>query len=180
MELRKYTPEKIVELDRTRAYVQDEVYSAFTKPRGFWVSVMGEDDWKNWCTDNEFWTERLINEQKIELSESANILYLNNDGEMLEFQEKYGQIDTSMAKFGFDRPSEYYMIDWGLVAREYDGIIIPNFSWRMRNDMWWYSGWDCSSGCIWSISAIKSVTRAPIVLLDVPRPSFKSIEELLS
>ena len=50
-------------------------------------------------------------------------------------------------------------IDWAEVASKYDGIIISPYQWSLRLDMemMWYYGWDCASGCIWNISAIKEL-----------------------
>lgn len=47
--------------------------------------------------------------------------------------------------------------DWIDVASRYSGIEIAPYQWKRRihPSTFWYYTWDCASGCIWDLSAIK-------------------------
>lgn len=116
------------------------------KPLGLWVSV--DEAWKEWCESEEFHLEGLKYETEIVLNEDAKILYLTDAQDVDSFTDKYGANLTS----------EIYWINWDKVAREgYQGIIINPYlgSRRYKLKTSWYYGWDCASGCIWDIAAIK-------------------------
>jgi hypothetical protein len=150
MTLEHYTAEPLV-LDRTRVYEQRVHF----KPRGFWVSVKGEDDWPTWCREENFAWSRLEVCQEVKVSETANILALGSVPEIVAFHAMYHAplMPDSRSRF-----SEY--IDWERVTKDYDGIIIAPYQWsiRMRDDLFWYYTWDVASGCIWNLNAIESVT----------------------
>ena len=146
MTLEHYTAEPLV-LDRTRAYKQ----SAHYKPRGFWVSVKGEDDWPTWCRQENFAWSRLEVCQEVKVSETANILVLDDVSKIVRFNRKYkAPMLPKMTRY----------IDWERVAKDCDGIIIAPYQWsiRMNDDLFWYYPWDVASGCIWNLNAIESIT----------------------
>lgn len=124
------------------------------KPVGLWLSVEGENDWKEWCEGENFHVERLACPHEIVLKPEANILWLSSAFDIDLFTEQ------------FAKPCEWSAtrkdIDWPEVARQYQGIIIAPYIWerRMSDHTFWYYGWDCASGCIWDISAIDQF-RAP-------------------
>lgn len=145
-------------------------YSVFSiprgdKPNGFWVSVEGEDDWRNWCETEEWRTESLDNEYDVVLSDSANILYLNSDQDILEFTREYLDTKTDPLSIAERRAgirvwdSTRYIL-WNDLRKKYDGIIIAPYQWscRLSKETEWYYTWDVASGCIWNLSAISSVT----------------------
>lgn len=145
------------------------------KPCGLWISVEDyEDDqtWKTWCEGEQYEIGGLQYRYSIEI-ESKNILWLRTDDELISFSEKYkGNDPSEYDKFCSDQYSEHldelykrigkrrlpyiYLIEWGAVKDLYDGIIIAPYSWNLRMDLQWYYGWDCASGCIWNLSAIKN------------------------
>jgi hypothetical protein len=139
MKLTHHAP-KPFELDYSRSYVQRESH----KPKGFWVSVDG--DWARWCETD--WERGLgAHEHRVTLGPQANILRLSSEADIHTFTRVYGNLlDT-------------YRIDWPLVASRYQGIIIAPYIWECRLDRRcsWYYTWDCASGCIWGLSAIKAL-----------------------
>ena len=49
------------------------------------------------------------------------------------------------------------IIDWHAVAQAYAGIEIAPYCWSLRfeYEFLWYYGWDCASGCVWELSAVR-------------------------
>lgn len=156
MELRHFAHEPVMEFDREYAYPKLERPSTYSKPVGFWFSNEDSaDGWKTWCASENFYSERLENEHVVELAEDATILYLRTVEEMRAFQVKYGrQIDPHDFYRTLSAP---YTIMWDLVALDYQGIVIPRYMYEARWGMEWYYTWDVASGCVWDLSAIKSV-----------------------
>lgn len=122
------------------------------KPHGFWLSVEGENDWKEWCEGEQF---RAIEEQlayEIELAPSANILKISSVREIDSFHSVYSSKISSRRE----------NIDWRRVAENYDGIIIAPYIWERRlvgDASGWYYPWDCASGCIWNNGAVAKVKQ---------------------
>ena len=125
------------------------------KPRGLWVSVEGPDDWLSWCLSEGFRLENLTHVHAVELAPSARVLWLRSGACLDDFTEKYGEEHYV---------AHYRKIMWEKVALDWHGIVIAPYLWerRMADHTFWYYGWDCASGCIWNVDAIKHVT-----LLDV-------------
>ncbi len=124
------------------------------KPYGFWVSVKGEDDWYNWCKENEFRDIDSQYEHKVTLTDNDNILYLESALDICCFTERHRNIQ------GLGIHERCWNPDWKLVAAEYDGIIIAPYQWscRMDSENHWYYPWDCASGCIWNMkNAVQSI-----------------------
>lgn len=157
-----------LQFDPTRTYNQtrDDGNGKYMKPRGFWVSVEGEDDWKSWCLNNNFGTEEnFTRPSEITLSPDANILYISSPRELDLFHAQWS--DPEDEKWYRELNSDYswgdlYIynnrgIKWAELAQQYDGIIIAPYQWTRRMVQGWYYSWDCASGCIWNLSAITSV-----------------------
>jgi hypothetical protein len=130
---------------------QDVSYRA-DKPHGLWVSV--DDDWRQWCMDNDFECGAL--EYEIELAPRANIIRLTMANDIDRFTRKYSFARHPDMKV-YSRAN--HDIDWLAVAAEFDGIIIAPYVWELRLDSntLWYYGWDCASGCIWNARAVARV-----------------------
>ena len=124
------------------------------KPRGLWLSVDGEDDWVQWCLGEKFRLDRLAVRNVVTLAEDADIIWIIDKQEFMEFDEEYGM---------FLGTPQTRVIDWIRVAEDYDGIIIAPYLWlfRLHPDYFWYYTWDCASGCIWNSRAIKSIEHDP-------------------
>lgn len=150
MILEKYGDEEIT-LDKARVYEQ----SIHFKPRGFWFSVKGDDDWPTLCRSEDFWIERLEVCHEVVLADGWDILHISTPQGLLDLTERFGE----KLHPNIDR----LYINWAKVAEEYDGIIIDPYQWGLRLDdrVFWYYSWDCSSGVIWNLEAIKSLTVKP-------------------
>ncbi len=122
------------------------------KPKGLWLSVEGEDDWKSWCEAEDFRLENLAVEHEVILKPDANILKLSTSWDIDDFTERYGE----STKWSVERKD----INWMRVADEYQGIIIAPYVWsrRMAEHTFWYYGWDCASGCVWDTEAVNQIT----------------------
>jgi hypothetical protein len=140
------------EYDPERTYFNSRAVG-YGKPAGFWVSDDDEYGWKQWCTDNEFRTYAHEYSAHVELADDANILFIRSREQLVRFHQKYSYNPYPQLR-------GTAMIDWDQVAEKYDGIIITPYRWDTRYDMdmLWYNGWDCASGCIWNLNAIKTVT----------------------
>jgi len=147
MEFSHYWSEPF-KFDNTRTYNQDD-RGGYGKPRGFWLSVDGPSDWKEWCESNEWRTEALAFRMPFVVSPDANVLMITNSDELVAFDAEYGTVDH-----GF-----IHNIDWPKVAERYDGIVIAPYIWpyRLAPDFLWYYSWDCASGCFWNLQMIGPV-----------------------
>lgn len=141
-----------------RSVSQSAARSYFDKPRGLWVSVEGEDGWREWCISERFGLERLTHPHEVVLASNAKVLRLNGADE----------IDALTARYGcapMDYLPDVVGINWVRVAADYQGIIIAPYVWsrRLHEGSNWYYGWDCASGCIWDAAAVAAVVPADIV-----------------
>lgn len=151
--------------------IRDWDYSTYPprgdKPSGFWVSVEGEDDWKSWCSDEEYYLEWIENEFDVALSESANILHLSSAEELLKFTQDYRDSSTDTEFIRVMGHDYNVAIRWTDLYSQYDGIIIAPYQWtcRLGFDTPWYYSWDVASGCIWNLDVIDSVTKSTMSVL---------------
>lgn len=118
------------------------------KPRGLWLSVEGEDDWKSWCDAEDFrdCDAMLCYEILIDLED---VLWLSGVADIWAFHRQYNVV----------RPYPYdVQIDWPAVSRDFAGLVIAPYQWGLRLDSGvpWYYSWDCASGCIWRAAAVES------------------------
>jgi len=123
------------------------------KPRGLWVSVEGEQDWKEWCEAENWGLNRLACAAEIILAPQANVLHLSSETDLDRFHKEFA---TVLFRYGKGL-GEYTAIQWPVVAAKYDGVIIAPYIWSRRRGgavSDWYCGWDCASGCIWNVDAI--------------------------
>lgn len=160
LELHHYQPwnEPFV-FDRERVYDQRDGSFIF-KPRGLWVSVPGQDpDWPNWCHNEEYGDPFTWDAHRIVLAEDANLLHLAGAKALDEFTEQFS--DERLNRDLPGHPYHHGGINWGLVARAFQGIVITPYCWSRRHQLSWYYGWDCASGCIWDLSAIAAVEPIP-------------------
>ena len=143
-----------LEMDFTRQYEQRE----HNKPRGFWVSVQGEDDWPKWVEAEQFGLDVWAVRHEVQLTKDANILHLKTPLEIMDFHAEYN-IDLLPGS-----PMRTKYINWQAVSETYDGIIIAPYQWSLRLDIdvSWYYGWDVASGCIWNLNSIESVSLASV------------------
>lgn len=155
LKLIHYSSKKIKKLEK-KTYDQEQM-KFHPKPRGLWVSVEGNEsdsnyNWKQWCESEKFYLEGLKHSHEVILKENSNIIYLKTDKEIFDFTKKYPKSTRY-----WDKEWDTYELDWVQIKKEYQGIIISPYQWpcRLALESGWYYGWDCSSGCIWDIEAIK-------------------------
>jgi hypothetical protein len=152
MRLIKHDKE-IVTFDPNRVYPKPEKDYYF-KPHGLWVSDEDDYGWSHWCTAEEFSLDRLMYEHLVELYPVNNILFIRSVEELDKFHDRYS-IDI-IKDWIPHYPSRKDWLDWPQVYPLWQGIIITPYLWERRMDYMWYYGWDCASGCIWDLSAIRS------------------------
>jgi hypothetical protein len=159
MRLLHYTEDPL-DYDAARTYEQSEPRT-FGKPHGLWVSVPGEDDWINWCIDNEFHLDALKHVQQVALAPDANILMVEDADGLQAFHDRYSVEDAQdqlpPLRFSKEYIRKSRPIDWAAVTADHDGIIIAPYQWSCRMTLDFYYGWDVASGCIWNLSAIAAV-----------------------
>lgn len=145
MKLLHYSPSPF-ELDRDRKYIQ----GFRPKPSGLWLSVEpGNPTWKDWCVLADFHLEFLRYAAEIILEPKAKVLVIDTLEKLDEFSANFEQkVD----------PRGFYL-DWYKAKEKYDGIIIAPYQWGRRLELVWYYTWDCASGVIWNLSAIKEVKQ---------------------
>ena len=117
------------------------------KPRGLWLSVQGDDDWRAWCEGENWGLERMKHAVEVTLKPDANILVIDTLKKLDAFNTLYGGDDLSCRS-----------IAWHKVKALHDGVIIAPYQWERRHDFMWYYGWDCASGVIWNLRAIAGVS----------------------
>jgi len=150
-----YDPERIYDLDSDR--------HGYLKPVGLWVSVKGADDWESWCRAEGYGLDELAVAHRVRLVEGANILRITSGEGIDEFHRLYstpGGDDSYYQGFSEEYRRRQYSMDWDKVAADYQGLIIAPYQWshRLRGPHWYY-GFDCASGCIWDLKAVKEVQR---------------------
>lgn len=118
------------------------------KPEGFWITPPYTDDnWEAWCLSEDWRCGHLTHVHEIEIDNTA-LLHLSSEEHIDQFTRDYGQ------------GARYHCyIKWSEVADKYKGILISPYIWsrRLAEHTFWYYGWDCASGAIWDVTAIKDV-----------------------
>ena len=91
------------------------------------------------------------------------MLYLSTEKEIEDFGIQYqandqNEFDKYVRRLGREPYRYVYQIRWEEVKTLWDGIIISPYNWKCRHSpsTEWYYGWDCASGCIWNVEAIKN------------------------
>lgn len=135
---------------------QTQELSPRTKPRGFWISVDGKDDWASWCKHEEFGLGK--HRYRVEIPDLSKIYLCQSADDLDALTRAY--VDHSI--FG-PQPNLASLntryIKWDNIAKQYAGIIIAPYIWERRMELMWYYTWDCASGCIWDPSVIKSIEK---------------------
>ncbi len=142
MKLTHFT-HKPLKFKTTKQYSQ---INTINKPRGFWLSdeSQTENCWSYWCLGNEFGSLEYSTLFQLDLSQ---ILILDTASKVTEFTLKYQQTCPLFSLFS--------SIDWPTIATQYKGILITPYSTQINIS--WYTTLDCSSACIWDLSALTQV-----------------------
>lgn len=117
------------------------------KPRGLWFACGGE--WIRFAYSNGMKSFVGDRDHVYRLTlDRSRIAHLLTEGDMLRFNRMYYAIK--------DDSGDSY-IDWQRVSRDYDGIIICPYHYKLRQKLFWYYPWDVASGCIWRFRALQNV-----------------------
>lgn len=148
------------------------------KPNGFWYDLEGE--WVSWCSSGYRFGYYYY---ALDL-DFSKILTIKNLKQFKKFEDEYKirpfihrWMDAIYEKFQqekdrtpemerfieamgtLNRPDGLHHNDfdikWACVAEKHAGIEIPLFQRSLESK--WYDTWDCSSGVVWDISAIKGI-----------------------
>lgn len=128
----------------------------WSKPTGLWLTPVESDlCWKQWCRHNDYRPQNLVCANEVDVNMN-NMLVLSTPAELYSFSDEYciGK-DDSWGSAGTS-------VNWSRVADRYDGIFISPYQWECRMDLGWYYTWDCDSGCVWNVSAIRDVRHDPV------------------
>lgn len=125
------------------------------KPQGLWLSIDGQNGWKEFCT----YEDMPIGKEKhnIKLSPNSNILQINTIEEIEDFGHKYGYSRVSTSNFIND---SIRSIRWDKVQEKHQGILISShfYDYSHTDKGKWYYGWDFASACIWDKKAIENIS----------------------
>jgi hypothetical protein len=143
-----YSAAPLGELRPVTQEEQQGYVSVVEKPRGLWLSV--DDEWATWCTETGFRLHDLAVRTRIVLKHPDHLLWLKTPAQIRAFQHQYEKKRPGSITY-------FIAIDWPRVAADHAGILIAPYQWSLRNDLMWYYGWDCASGCLWDTSIIDRV-----------------------
>lgn len=157
MKFRHFTSEPRT-LDLTKKYRPETLGY---KPEGLWIS--NEDDldselsWSQWCKGENWNLESLTYEHEVQLKDDSCLIILNDCRELDEFTHEFSDTTANLGHaYGKYEQGQSTYIRWGAIQEMFDGILIPTYQWNRRMSLMWYYSWDCGSGCIWNLDAIKS------------------------
>jgi hypothetical protein len=129
---------------------------------GFWYGIDGS--WADWCLCEQFrGGERYFYELEIDTSA---ILTISTIAEFEAFEDEYigpppwqSDLDRYIDKMAPGTPRHMRIglgeINWPKVAEKYAGVEITPYLYEKRLSSHWYYGWDCASGVVWDINAVK-------------------------
>jgi hypothetical protein len=144
--------EEIGNIDQEQMHISEFVDSGMVnKPYGLWYAKGG--GWMQFLDRHHFGN----------LAKQAHKLNINYDGivkvnknTIKEFEEKY-----LVGRENFENLPEQYesgIIDWKLVAGEYDGVEVDLESFGSTRPSW-LNGWDITSGALWNNRALNSTSQ---------------------
>lgn len=131
----------------------------YIKPRGLWVSVESASSdwtcWRSWCEGKRDFLDKFEYGYQVKLHRDAKIKLITNASDLEEFHKEFTGYRFVMKGY------EFYGLDWNSASKIYQGVIIAPYIQSMRHSetLRWYYAWDCASGCIWDISAVKELVE---------------------
>lgn len=121
------------------------------KPYGLWYGI--DNSWIDFCeSEMPEWVSPHRYKLDIDMSK---VLVVDTIEKMYDMNKHVVNTEEYFHLKNYD-------IDWTYFDKKgYKGIEIPRYMYelRMKNEFFWYYGWDCASGCIWSTDIIKSITK---------------------
>lgn len=145
---------EVITLNRDYLYPNDQ-RDAYFKPKGLWVSDEADFGWEDWCNAEDFDGSGRIYQHQVELYPDHNILIISTVDQIDRFHEEYS-VDVIKGERPSWLPPRKDWLNWREVYPLWQGIIITPYLWERRMQYMWYYGWDCASGCIWDLSAIRT------------------------
>lgn len=136
-----------------RDYAYDEYATGVGKPVGLWFSVLGEYGWPEWCRDEGYALHRLGVEYAVHLTDSARLLVIDTLESLRDFDRRM----SPAPRYGLEGHASRLDLDWSPVMGLYDGLVIAPYQGHARFDLLWYYGWDCASGVVWNLDAVKDL-----------------------
>ena len=136
-----------ITLNPSRRYTLDRA----DKPSGLWISPATEDGWRAWREGKECGIPETEYVYRVDLSPDANLLVVKPH-EISRLHQRFPRrrMDKIMPFYPYDEDHP----SWETITEQFDGVLIPRYSWDHRLSVNWYYGWDCASGCIWNLRAI--------------------------
>lgn len=127
------------------------------KPRGLWLSVPEgpRDGWWNWCEREAFHKGRRWR-TPVEV-DVGRLLVVRHPREVEPWTRNWKIREESP---GLD------WVDWRAMGEAHAGLLVEDYvSWPeddfaqgVISPTWWYA-WDCSSACVWDLSAARVAGR---------------------
>ncbi len=134
------------EIEEIFSQEQSTEQKHYTRPRGLWVSVVGDRDWPSLKPGDL----RSQHQYEITLADDAKILWIDGKVQLSAFTKEYGHKPSGERRRA---------IDWVRVATEHQGLIIAPYIAEHTKypTLFWYGAWGCASGCIWNKDAISEI-----------------------
>lgn len=122
------------------------------KPGGFWLSDDSEYGWAEWCQAEQFALDSLAHRTQFRV-DTSRVLHLSTAMAVVEFGREHRETGPDVW---------WPWVDWAPVREQWAGVVITPYqrSVRFGAETFWYSGWDCASGCIWDLTAIEQVSHS--------------------
>ena len=157
-----YDPAKFKPIDYTepRAVLNNKPWG------GLWACPENSEyGWKEWCQNEDFYTESLEHSFRFKLAPSAKIYVIDNEQDLIN-------ISTSL-RLAYLVGQGYYIIDFERLLNEgYDGIYVTD------NGVWlkWYHGpehnivglssWDVESICVFHPNVVVPIENEEPINLN--------------
>lgn len=146
--------DKPLRFDPTRQY-DNEKQIHWSKPQGLWLSDESDHGWTQWCQGADFQLESLAFATVFEC-DTSQWCVINKPSELIDFTSEYGT--ETYYKFTLE-------IDWKRVMRQYAGILITPYQWKLRLNpqTHWYYSWDCASACVWDLTSVRALSNRELL-----------------
>ena len=128
-----------------------------TKPQGLWLSDEGERAaprrWSDWVKLNSTCGMSVKHSREFSV-DLAQVKVIEDMPAMFEFNQVYGRgSDNELCR-------DFNWINWPEVAKYYAGILITPYQRQAwEHELYWYTTWDCASGCVWDLSVLRPVHK---------------------
>lgn len=133
--------------------IKNRKWAAVKPIGGMWASpVNAKWGWKQWCTSEEFWLDKLDSSFEFNLSNDARVFHVKSVKDLEKLPEWQGQLKST-----------WYCIDFEKAMKKYDAIEL-HLSDEVSDDYDDYLdslyfrlyGWDCDSILIMNPEIIMS------------------------